>query len=81
MGRLQRSCFRTIWLNPLLGSDRYEPLTRGIVAALPHIDDFLPVHNLNSLEELAEHLAQLTVEKRPSARQKIALRGAAFITS
>ena len=59
MARLQRTCHRLIWLNPLLGSPEYEPLTRGIVAALPHIDDFLPVHNLASLEELAIHLSQL----------------------
>ena len=35
MRRLQRSCYRLIWLNPLLGSPRYEPLTRGMQAALP----------------------------------------------
>lgn len=57
MGRLQRSCHRLIWLNPLLGSPSYEPLTRGIRAALPHTDDFLPVHNLISLEQLAHVLA------------------------
>lgn len=60
MARLQRSCYRLIWLNPLLGSPRYEPLTRGIQAALPYIDDFLPVHNLASLEELASHLAKVS---------------------
>ncbi len=59
MARLQRNCQRLIWLNPLLGSPDYEPLTRGMQAALPHIDDFLPVHNLASLEDLAEHLANL----------------------
>jgi uncharacterized protein with von Willebrand factor type A (vWA) domain len=67
MARLQRSCYRLIWLNPLLGSVRYEPLTRGIQAALPHVHDFLPVHNLVSLETLALHLASLT-EKRGSPR-------------
>lgn len=56
MDRLQRSCHRLIWLNPLLGSRTYQPLTRGIQAALPHVDDFLPVHNLVSLEQLAEIL-------------------------
>jgi hypothetical protein len=59
MARLHRSCHRLIWLNPLLGSPEYEPLTRGIQAARPHIDDFLPVHNLASLEDLARRLAQL----------------------
>ena len=59
MARLQRSCQRLIWLNPLLGSPRYEPLTRGMQAALPHIDHFLPVHNLVSLEQLATLLEEL----------------------
>jgi uncharacterized protein with von Willebrand factor type A (vWA) domain len=67
IARLQRSSRRLIWLNPLLGAADYEPLTRGIQAALPHIDDFLPVHNLDSLESLAEHLANLT-EHRPQRR-------------
>jgi uncharacterized protein with von Willebrand factor type A (vWA) domain len=60
MARLQRSCHRLIWLNPLLGSPDYEPLSRGIKTSLPYVDDFLPVHNLASLEELAEHLAGLS---------------------
>lgn len=59
MARLQRSCYRLVWLNPLLGSPSYEPLTRGMQAALPYTDDFLPVHNLASLEDLAGHLAAL----------------------
>jgi uncharacterized protein with von Willebrand factor type A (vWA) domain len=69
IARLQRSSRRLIWLNPLLGSPEYEPLTRGIQAAIPHIDDFLPVHNLASLEDLAEHLAGLS-EHRPERRQQ-----------
>jgi uncharacterized protein len=59
MARLKRNCHRVIWLNPLLGAPDYEPLTRGIQAALPHIDNFLPVHNLASLEDLANRLADL----------------------
>lgn len=59
MERLRRSCHRLVWLNPLLGSPEYEPLTRGMQAALPHVDDFLPVHNLASLEGLAQHLERL----------------------
>ncbi|MGH9319627.1 MAG: vWA domain-containing protein [Vicinamibacteria bacterium] len=59
MERLKRSCHRLIWLNPLLGSPEYEPLTRGMQAALPYVDDFLPVHNLASLEALAHHLEKL----------------------
>ena len=56
LARVRRSCRRLIWLNPLLGSANYEPLTRGMLAALRHIDDFRPVHNLVSLEQLAEQL-------------------------
>ena len=78
MARLRRTCHRLVWLNPLLGSAAYEPLTRGMQAALPNIDDFLPVHNLASLDDLATHLQQLD-EKRSDRRQKLTLRGAAFI--
>jgi uncharacterized protein with von Willebrand factor type A (vWA) domain len=56
IARLQRSSRRLIWLNPLLGAPGYQPMTRGMQAALPYIDDFLPVHNLDSLEALAAHL-------------------------
>lgn len=59
MARLKRSCHRVIWLNPLLGMPGYEPLTRGMAAALPYVDDFLPVHTLASLEALAARLASL----------------------
>ncbi|MBX6753143.1 MAG: VWA domain-containing protein [Thermorudis peleae] len=68
MARLQRSSYRLIWLNPLLGSPRYEPLTRGMQAALPYIDDFLPVHNLASLQALAAHLSRID-QSRPDRRQ------------
>lgn len=64
MARLKRNCHRVIWLNPLLGAPEYEPLTRGIQAALPHIDHFLPVHNLASLEDLADRLADLDGDRR-----------------
>ena len=68
ISRLQRSCHRLIWLNPLLGSPDYEPLTRGMQAALPYIDDFLPVHNLISLEDLAVQLIHIK-KRRPLRRQ------------
>jgi uncharacterized protein with von Willebrand factor type A (vWA) domain len=64
MARLQRSVSRLVWLNPLLGSPGYEPLTRGMRAALPHVDDFLPVHNMESLEKLAAHLNTLDTPNR-----------------
>jgi uncharacterized protein with von Willebrand factor type A (vWA) domain len=70
MGRLQRACHRLIWLNPLLGSPGYQPLTRGMQAALPYVDDFLPVHNLASLEQLGEKLSALG-DRRPERKQRL----------
>ncbi|MGH2545163.1 MAG: vWA domain-containing protein, partial [Ardenticatenaceae bacterium] len=70
MERLQRAAYRIIWLNPLLGSERYEPVQRGMTAALPFVDDFLPVHNLHSLAELAQALSALA-ERRPERRQHV----------
>ena len=61
--RLQRSCHRLIWLNPLLGSPDYQPLTLGMQAALPYVDDFLPVHNMNSLQALAQRLSDIGPER------------------
>lgn len=57
ISRLQLSCRRLIWLNPLLGAADYQPLALGIQTVLPYVDDFLPVHNLVSLERLAETLS------------------------
>jgi len=68
LARVRRSCRRLIWLNPLLGSAQYEPLTRGMQAALRHVDDFLPAHNLVSLEQLADHLRALPARARPVSR-------------
>jgi uncharacterized protein with von Willebrand factor type A (vWA) domain len=53
MARLRRLAHRVVWANPLKGSPRYEPLARGMAAALPSVDAFLSGHNLESLEELA----------------------------
>jgi len=53
---MRRRAGKVIWLNPLLGSPDYQPLTQGMVAALPHVDAFLPAHNLDSLRALARHL-------------------------
>lgn len=54
--KIKRRVAKLIWLNPLLGLDEYQPLTRGISAALPFIDLFAPAHNLQSLLALEEHL-------------------------
>ncbi|HWC70313.1 MAG TPA: VWA domain-containing protein [Actinomycetota bacterium] len=56
MARLRRLAHRVIWVNPLKGSPRYEPLARGMAAALPSVDVFLSGHNLESLEHLAATL-------------------------
>jgi uncharacterized protein with von Willebrand factor type A (vWA) domain len=53
---LKRRAGRVIWLNPLLGNPSYEPLTRGMAAALPLVDHFAAAHNLASLRDLANHL-------------------------
>jgi uncharacterized protein with von Willebrand factor type A (vWA) domain len=60
---LRRSAHRLIWLNPLLGSEGYEPLTRGMAAALPYCDDFLAAHNVQALEDLGRLLASLDSRK------------------
>ncbi|MCC7163619.1 MAG: VWA domain-containing protein [Anaerolineae bacterium] len=59
MARLKRNVYRIIWLNPLIASAEYEPLTLGLQAALPYVDDFLPAHNFSSLEDLARLLSKL----------------------
>ncbi len=56
VSRLRRSCRRLVWLNPLLRYEGFEPKAAGIRAMLPHVDEFRPVHNLESLEELAAAL-------------------------
>lgn len=56
MQRLHRLAHEVVWVNPLKGSPRYQPLAKGMTAALPSVDVFLPGHNLESLEELADVL-------------------------
>ena len=57
--RLHRSCHRLIWLNPNLVYEDFKPLTHGLQAIQPHVDEFLPIHNLNSLTDLVNHLSNL----------------------
>jgi uncharacterized protein len=59
MERLSRLAHRVVWLNPLKGAAGYEPLARGMAAALPHVDVFRPGHDLQSLEEMADVVARL----------------------
>ena len=56
LAQLRKRAGRVIWLNPLLGSSTYTPATRGMQAALPHIDVFAPAHDLASLKTLEPHL-------------------------
>lgn len=57
MARLHRVTHRIVWVNPLKATPDYEPLAQGMAAALPHVDRFLPGHNVASLETLLEVLA------------------------
>ncbi len=57
MARLHRLAHRVIWVNPHKGREGYEPLTRGMAAALPYVDSFVSGHSLAALEELAEEIA------------------------
>jgi uncharacterized protein with von Willebrand factor type A (vWA) domain len=56
MERLSKSCRFLVWLNPLLRYDKFEARPAGVRAMLPHVDLFLPVHNLASLLDLAKAL-------------------------
>ena len=65
MARLAREAFAIVWVNPLKGHPEYEPLAAGMRAALPHVDRFLPGHNVASLERLGDVLAG--IERRHAA--------------
>ena len=67
MDRLHKSCRELIWLNPLLRFEGFEPRPAGIRAMLPHVDRFLPVHNLESLHDLAAVLSGPQL-RRPEPR-------------
>jgi hypothetical protein len=57
MERLHKSCRRLIWLNPLLRYEGYEPRSMGARSIMPHVDEFRPVHNLESLADLTRVLS------------------------
>jgi len=59
MQDIKRRCKKIIWLNPLLASENYEPLCKGMQAALPYLDLFLSVHNVNSLVTLGRTLEKM----------------------
>lgn len=66
--RLRRLAHRVIWLNPLLRYEGFEPRAAGIRAILPHVDAFLPVHNLRSLADLGTSLASIRQARRLAKR-------------
>jgi len=61
--RLAKSCARVVWLNPLLRYEGFEARPAGIKALLPHVDDFLPVHNLETLTDLTAALSRPRPER------------------
>jgi uncharacterized protein with von Willebrand factor type A (vWA) domain len=62
--RLHHSCRRLIWLNPLLRFEGFEPKSQGIQAILPYVDEFRPVHNLESLAQLIEALSRTPARRK-----------------
>ncbi|MGB3448339.1 MAG: VWA domain-containing protein [Xanthobacteraceae bacterium] len=68
MDRLHRSCRRLIWLNPLLRFSGFEAKAQGIKMMLPYVDEFRPVHNLSSIEDL---IAALSAAPSPHRRDAI----------
>lgn len=84
MERLAKSCRRLVWLNPLLRYADFEARPAGIRAMLPWVDDFLPVHNLASLEALATTLnrgetaprgPRESAARRPAGESRVGRRG------
>ncbi|HTV46414.1 MAG TPA: VWA domain-containing protein [Stellaceae bacterium] len=68
MDRLHRSCRRLIWLNPLLRYQGFEPKSLGMRAMMPFVDEFRPVHNLESLEELIGALSTAPARRGATSR-------------
>jgi uncharacterized protein with von Willebrand factor type A (vWA) domain len=70
MVRLQKSCRRLIWLNPLLRYEAYRPQSQGAKAMIRHVDDFRPIHNLDSMQSLADALGKATMRsERPQSNE------------
>jgi uncharacterized protein with von Willebrand factor type A (vWA) domain len=71
--RLQKSCRRLIWLNPLLRYAAFEPRAAGIRALLPHVDEFRPIHDLDSVAALVRALATPTTRANQRGRARPAI--------
>ena len=61
MAFLKRKAYKIIWLNPLMAKRDYEPNCRGMSAALPHVDYFLPMGNLKDLRSISQSLKKMMV--------------------
>ena len=57
--RLQKSCHRLVWLNPLLRFEEFSPKSLSIRRILAHVDAFLPIHSLNAMSGLVAGLAKI----------------------
>lgn len=71
MARFSRAVHRTIWLNPLAGRVGYSPETRGLKAALPFVDDFLPAARLVDLAGVVRLLESIPQKQEPMARRGV----------
>jgi uncharacterized protein with von Willebrand factor type A (vWA) domain len=71
MERLAKSCRRLVWLNPLLRYEKFEARPAGVRAMLPHVDLFLPVHNLKTLVDLAKALSSQPGRMRTQMRTQM----------
>jgi hypothetical protein len=68
MARIHRLAHRVVWANPLKATPDFAPLARGMAAALPWVDDFIPGHSVAALEQLAAVIAGRDTDRRPMAR-------------
>ena len=68
MERLHKSCRKLIWLNPLLRYEGFEPRPLGVRVMLPHVDEFLPAHNVDSLVALGKVLAAAPARRLDTTR-------------
>ena len=73
--RLRKSCRSLMWLNPLLRFEGFEPRAAGVRALLPHVDHFLPAHNVDSLERLAGVFDPRHAGRRPARQSRPAPAG------
>jgi hypothetical protein len=61
MALLKRKAYKIMWLNPLMGTQDYEPICQGMSAALPYVDYFLPMGNFKDLQSIGNTLKRVMV--------------------